>query len=299
MKSKIAVVGAGISGLTCAYELQKAGCQVDVFEANDYVGGRMATRVKGGLAFDIGANFFVKRYHETAKLCKELSVPFIPTKEERHFVYKKGKLHRLIIDSPKDLLTYDLVSFSSRLRLIWFFLKSKKLLKDLDFFDLSSAPADLDSTTVYDFTKKSLGKDVADYVMDSMTATYQFHRCDELSITSMLAMAALMSSDPDGFYQYHAKGEMSALPQALAKKLNISLKSPVQAAECRSNQVILTIKGKKKIYDAVVLACTADQSQKILKTPTKTQKKFLQSVEYSSTITVGFQIGRASCRERV
>jgi protoporphyrinogen oxidase len=36
---KIAIVGAGVGGLSAAYDLARAGCQVTVFEAADYVGG--------------------------------------------------------------------------------------------------------------------------------------------------------------------------------------------------------------------------------------------------------------------
>ena len=36
---KIAIIGAGIAGLAAAYDLHKAGCEVVVYEAADYVGG--------------------------------------------------------------------------------------------------------------------------------------------------------------------------------------------------------------------------------------------------------------------
>jgi protoporphyrinogen oxidase len=38
-KQSIAVIGAGIGGMAAAYDLQKAGYQVSIFEAADYVGG--------------------------------------------------------------------------------------------------------------------------------------------------------------------------------------------------------------------------------------------------------------------
>lgn len=37
---KVAVVGAGVAGLVCAKEIEGNGIDVDVFEANDRVGGR-------------------------------------------------------------------------------------------------------------------------------------------------------------------------------------------------------------------------------------------------------------------
>ena len=40
---KIAVIGAGISGLACAYRLAQAGRDVTLFEANDYFGGHTHT----------------------------------------------------------------------------------------------------------------------------------------------------------------------------------------------------------------------------------------------------------------
>ncbi len=55
------VVGAGISGLLAARELQVAGWRAVVFERARNVGGRMATRRLGSGTFDLGAQFFTVR----------------------------------------------------------------------------------------------------------------------------------------------------------------------------------------------------------------------------------------------
>jgi predicted NAD/FAD-dependent oxidoreductase len=58
---KFVVVGAGISGCVCAYELSKAGHEVVVVEKGRGVGGRMATRRMQGARIDHGAQFLTAR----------------------------------------------------------------------------------------------------------------------------------------------------------------------------------------------------------------------------------------------
>ena len=65
------VVGAGISGLLAARELQVAGWRVVVFERVRRVGGRMATRRLGSGTFDLGAQFFTVRSERFAGLVDE------------------------------------------------------------------------------------------------------------------------------------------------------------------------------------------------------------------------------------
>jgi len=51
---KVAVIGAGLAGLTTAYRLHKAGYDVDVFEARERVGGRVFTVNLNGTLTELG-----------------------------------------------------------------------------------------------------------------------------------------------------------------------------------------------------------------------------------------------------
>ena len=57
----IALIGAGIAGITCARTLAQGGHRVSVFEKSDGVGGRMATRSTPFGSFDHGAQYFTVR----------------------------------------------------------------------------------------------------------------------------------------------------------------------------------------------------------------------------------------------
>jgi len=58
---KVAVVGAGLSGLVVARELARHGHKIRVFEKSRGPGGRMSTRRVASYAFDHGAQYFTLR----------------------------------------------------------------------------------------------------------------------------------------------------------------------------------------------------------------------------------------------
>ncbi|MDP9107510.1 MAG: FAD-dependent oxidoreductase [Pseudomonadota bacterium] len=81
---KIAVVGAGISGLSCAYRLSQAGHDVTLFEANDYFGGHTHTVdvTLDGQTYGVDTGFLVfnqKTYPNLVSLFDELKVETVST----------------------------------------------------------------------------------------------------------------------------------------------------------------------------------------------------------------------------
>jgi predicted NAD/FAD-dependent oxidoreductase len=61
MAGRVAVIGAGIAGLTAARRLARARHEVVVFDKARGVGGRTSTRRRDGDAFDHGAQYFTCR----------------------------------------------------------------------------------------------------------------------------------------------------------------------------------------------------------------------------------------------
>ncbi|ODT58197.1 MULTISPECIES: FAD-dependent oxidoreductase [Paracoccus] len=66
---RVAIIGAGITGITCARALVAAGLTVTLFDKGRGIGGRLATRrTDGGLRFDHGAQYLPASDPEFAAL---------------------------------------------------------------------------------------------------------------------------------------------------------------------------------------------------------------------------------------
>ncbi len=74
---RVAIIGAGLAGLTCALRLRQAGIQATVYEASDRVGGRVWS-VRGafgpGLVAEHGGELIDTGHVEIRQLCQELGL---------------------------------------------------------------------------------------------------------------------------------------------------------------------------------------------------------------------------------
>jgi oxygen-dependent protoporphyrinogen oxidase len=277
-KKRIAVVGAGISGLTCAYELQKAGFDVTVFEKRDFVGGRMSTRTKDGLPFDLGANHLCNLYREMKKYCNEFGIGWEKMTFSNYGIYKDGKVVPLM----------QAASIWSRFT---FFLRQLGKRRVHDFFDLSNA-AFLDTESGEDFGKKMAADDINDFLVDGFTSTYQFHRAHEISSGAFIAIMESIGRDGNGWNLYHLPGGMSVLPEAFAARLPVKLSSPITSVEVKNGAIEVIVGDQQEMYDAVVLASTAPATLQFYRNPTPAQKDLLEKSLYATSISVALRFSK-------
>ena len=125
MAARVAVVGAGLSGLAAAVELQSRGFQVDVFERTRLLGGRATSFEVGGREIDNGQHVFLHCCNSFIAFVDRLGMGATLHEQERFdalVIARGGKTSRLRASSlpaPFHLLSfaaYRHLGVSGRLR---------------------------------------------------------------------------------------------------------------------------------------------------------------------------------------
>lgn len=277
-QKRIAVIGAGIAGLACAYVLKKSGYHVDVYEKNGYVGGRMSSRTKDGFIFDLGADHLCDLYDRIKYYSNEFGIAWEQMRFLKYALVKDGKL----------LPFADAIGLLSKLRLTWQFFLAKNVG---DFLHLDQL-AKNDTDNAYDYMRRWVGKTVADYYVDAFTSTYQFHRAKEISVGALKGILKSIGTSPKRWYLHRTKGGMQALPDAFAKRLNVLTNTPVQEIIGGDRVHVRLDNGQSQTYDAAVLASTAGISRRLYQNPTPIQSELLHRTEYATSISVAFRVKR-------
>ena len=158
---KAVVIGAGITGLACAFRLQQLGIRALVLEASEKAGGLISTVRRNGFLFEAGPQ--CPRFPKSVwTLVRELRLDddFVAgDSRAKRYILRNGQLHRAPF-SASGLLTTGLVG-----------LKSKYLLLS-EVFRHAYPPTGEESLA--EFVRRKFGDEVLDYLVDPFISTIFF-----------------------------------------------------------------------------------------------------------------------------
>ena len=289
--TKIAVIGSGISGLSSAYELSKAGHEVSLFEANDYFGGHTHTVdvILDGQSFGVDTGFLVfnhKTYPNLVRLFAELEINTAAT--DMSFSVKMPLGSRTLEWGGADLST---VFAQKRNLLNPGFLR---MLRDIIRFNRKT-------------TALALNTDTQEFQTPLGTFLDQHNYSQEFRQWYLLPMAACIWSCPTAtmmafpvasfvnFCHNHGLLQITDRPQwytvrggarhyvekMLPHIAHRHLNTPVKAVYANpQSKIVVHAKNGLQEFDDVVLATHSDQSLRLLTDASEHEKQILSAVQY-------------------
>lgn len=121
MQKKVAIIGAGITGLVAAFYLKKNGVEVKVFEKQGRIGGVINSFSKNGFLFETGPNSGVLSNIETVNLFNNLAndckIEEANKTSKKRLIWKNNKWNAL----PSSLVTAvstPLFTFPDKIRVL-------------------------------------------------------------------------------------------------------------------------------------------------------------------------------------
>ena len=272
----VAVVGAGIAGLTAAYRLKQRGVRVVVYEGGDRTGGVIRTERRDGYLADLGPNSMTVPAAPVAGLIGELGLAdrLIPAESAaRHrYVVRRGKLLPLP-QSPPELLTTRLLSNAAKLAVF-----GEPLVEPGD------SPVE---ESIAGFVRRRFNQEILDYVANPFVAgvfagdpeqlsiryalprVYGLEQAHGSVIKAMIQRArARRGDEPPGEQGALVafRGGMQELTDALAQDLGSAVRLRAGATAIRRGPKGWTVGAAlqaNELYDAVVCAVPAHCTDEI------------------------------------
>ena len=121
MKPSVAIIGAGIAGLTAAFYLKRAGVSVTVLEASDRAGGVIQSERKDGFLAEYGPNTILQTSPKITQLVQDAGLAtrqlMTDPRAEARFVVRYGRPIEMP-GSPLGFFTTPLFSLGAKLAVL-------------------------------------------------------------------------------------------------------------------------------------------------------------------------------------
>jgi predicted NAD/FAD-binding protein len=290
---KIAIIGSGISGLTCAYLLSR-NHDVHVFESNNWIGGHTHTVdvEVAGTPYAIDTGFIVFNdwtYPNFIRLLKQLGVASQPTEmsfsvHEPHsgFEYNGNNLNSLFAQRS------NLVSpgFWGMLRDIIRF--NRTVLDDL-------SKERIEATTTLGQYLKANGygqRFIEHYIVPMGSAIWSMCMADMQNFPLQFFVRfcknhGLLSVNDRPQWHVVCGGSRSYIPALCANFHDrIRLLCPVYSVARDNNGVVINSAWGAERFDKVVFACHSDQALRLLRPPSQSEYEILRAIRYAENDVV-------------
>jgi monoamine oxidase len=237
---RVVIVGAGLAGLSCAYQLKQAGYRADVYEASDRVGGRCWTRrgdFADGQIAEHGGELIDQSHTEVRQLAQSLGL----------------NLDNLLSAEPNgtedfyyfDGQPYSFAQATDDLKVIW-----QQVHKDVSaasyptlFNSSTERGRQLDRMSITDYIKAYVPGGTSSKLGQLLDVAYNIEYGAECNVQSSLNMLYLLAFSGQGQLRifgpsnekYHVRGGNDQIATGLANALAGQIKLGSAMTSIRRN----------------------------------------------------------------
>ncbi|EEQ78987.1 protoporphyrinogen oxidase [Staphylococcus warneri L37603] len=258
LSKNVAIIGAGITGLTSAYYMKKQNphLNVTIYEATNRPGGKIQTYRKDGYTIELGPESYLGRKTIMTDIANEIGLgnDLITNTTGQSYIYAKNKLYPIpggsIMGIPTDIKPFIKTKLISPLG---------KLRAGLDLF---KKPIEIeDDISVGDFFRQRLGDEVLENLIEPLMGGIYGTNIDDLSLMSTFpnfkekeeAFGSLIKGMKDEKEQRIKQRQLyPGVPKGQFKQFNHGLSSFIEALEKAVKNQGVDIKYNTKVEDIIV-----------------------------------------------
>lgn len=289
---KIAVIGAGFTGLSAGYRLSQEGHEVTFFEKAAGIGGLAS-------AFPVGMDYLDSFYHhifvtdsELLDLARELSInDKIHWYEPKNAIFSDDRIFPFT--TPFDLIRFSPISLISRIRMGLLVLGSK-YIKDYKPFE---------NITAKEWIIKRSGRDSYEKVWGPLLRSKFDKDADNVSGTWIWNKFKLRGSSRGRSKVKELLGYMDGgfvvLAKALEEKIrdnggSFCLDTTVKELRKASEDLweVITDKGTK-IFDSVLFTAAPELLARICPILPENYKKSLEAIKYKANLCLTLELSES------
>ncbi|HEX4956026.1 MAG TPA: protoporphyrinogen oxidase [Thermoanaerobaculia bacterium] len=291
------VIGAGISGLTTAFYLERGGLDVALLEAAGRVGGSIRTLHDGPWLFELGPSTVLDGNPAVGRLLEDAGLAGArrqaATAGGKRYVWKAGRLVPLP-GGPLGFLSTPLFRAAAKWR----------LLKE----PWVGRSADLEGESIASFVRRRLGADFLDYAVGPFVSGVYAGDPERLSVAWAVPKIAALEREHGSLIRgaiakrkgAAPRGAMISLPEGLLQ-LPLELGQQLHrlhldtaAASVHPDGDALLVATNRGPFRArrVVLAVPSEVAARLLATATGGQSQALAEVPYSPVVVFAYGFRR-------
>lgn len=289
---KICVLGAGLSGLSAAWHLQRRGFDCRVFEKEKEVGGLCRSKVINGFTFDYDGHLLHFKHAYTFNLIKKLLAGNLTEHRRSAWFYSHGIFSRYPFQANLHGLPADIVK-----ECLLGFINASKNIQTVNKKNL----------TFLEWIKKTFGSGIARHFMipyntkfwtlppECMTCEWLDNFIPVPSLSQLVEGIVKESRKQFGYnarFWYPRQGGISEVPLAFAGQVkNIYTASSITEIDLIRKEIKIN-SGAKEKFDYLISTIPLPQMRYLIRGLPSNIAASLKKLKWNSVFNLNLGIGR-------